>query len=122
MSNTTIGSVQGSLHWLYDSSGPLNEEASYYGNNPDLIVDVDLGIHRGSETIERAVYTVLQNRLYEIDADQDDWHTESSSHWAVGWTENVVVRPQSKAHEILQQVASECWKFRMAVMDRNDTD
>jgi hypothetical protein len=93
MTDTTIGSVH---------SGP---DASYYGDHSDWIINVELGIHRDSATIYRSNYTVLQNRLYEIDADQDDWHTESSSHWAVGWTENVVVRPQSKAHEILQQAS-----------------
>lgn len=82
-------------------------DASYYGDYPEWLIAIDVGTHRDADTLTRSNYIILENRLRDIDGDEETWHEESSSHWAVGWTANVAVKPGSKAETVLREAVAQ---------------
>lgn len=85
-------------------SGP---DAAYYGDNPEWLIAVDLGSHRDADTLTRSNYAVVETLLRGVDGNEETWHEESSSHWAVGWTANFAVAPGSKAESILRDAVAQ---------------
>jgi len=76
--------------------------ASYYGVCPEWLIAVELGTHRDADALTRSNYATLENRLRAVDGNEDTWHEESSSHWGVGWTANVAVKPGTNAETVLR--------------------
>jgi hypothetical protein len=68
------------------------KDASYYGERPDWIVAYVRT--RDAEALDRANFDALVAMLEEW---PDDYATETSGHWAVGYVEFLVVRPGSAA-------------------------
>jgi len=66
------------------------------------LIAVELGTHRDADALTRSNYATLENRLRAVDGNEDTWHEESSSHWGVGWTANVAVKPGTNAETVLR--------------------
>ena len=66
-----------------------------------------IGQHRDSEPLERSNFDVIRKDLES--RFPQDVTVESSSHWAVGWTETVLVRPESEAWTAALE-----WRERLA--------
>ena len=82
-------------------------DAAYYGDHPEWLIAVDLGSHRDADVLTRSNYAVLEGRLRDADGEEESWHEESSSHWAVGWTANFAVAPGSRAEAVLRDAVEQ---------------
>jgi hypothetical protein len=82
-------------------------DASYYGECPEWLIAVDVGTHRDADALTRSNYATLENRLRAVDGNEDTWHEESSSHWAVGWAANVAVKPGTQAETVLRDAVAQ---------------
>ena len=78
-------------------------DAAYYGDHADWLVSETFGTHRAASTLTRSNYEVLEQRLRAVDGNEETWHEESSSHWAVGWVANIAVKPESRAAAIVNE-------------------
>lgn len=78
---------------------------AYYGDNDDWLVAY--AIHRDSEALERSNFRTIRHDLesrFPLDV-----VIETFSHWAVGWTEEILVRPDTEAAR-----AAEEWRAKLA--------
>lgn len=55
------------------------------------------GQSRDSDALERANFDVACERLLEVDPGERDHEVISWKHWAVGWIDEIFVRPGSRA-------------------------
>lgn len=87
------------------------ENYAYFGKRPDWLVV--LGQHRDSDALDRSNFRViladLRSRFPGTLGDGPDVDTETSSHWAVGWTEALIINPDNAelvaaAHEWLDRL------------------
>lgn len=77
---------------------------AYYGDNPEWLVAY--AIHRDSDALERSNFRVIRNDL-ETNW-PDDVTVETFSHWLVGHTEELLVRPGTEAAR-----AAEEWRAKL---------
>jgi hypothetical protein len=70
-------------------------DSIYYGDRPEWIIILE--ITRDSNLLERMNFEVATDRLSKF---EDDYAIERSGHWAVGWIDRLVVRPESEALNI----------------------
>lgn len=63
------------------------------------------GRHRDSDAIERANYRAMTERILMNEPLGDDWDILRFGHWAVGWIEEIVVRPGTHAYELAVEAA-----------------
>lgn len=62
--------------------------------------------HRDSVSVDVSNHRVIERKLTEIDPDQETWGVMHCGHWAVGWVDHFVVRPDSPAAaEIVESLA-----------------
>jgi hypothetical protein len=66
---------------------------AYYGPHEGWLVT--LGVNRGSDQIERSNWRYLTGEVMR--QWPDDAAIESMGHWAVGWVEYLLVKPDSPA-------------------------
>lgn len=76
------------------------------------------GRHRDSDTLDDSNFESILKNLEEKFEKNDDFRVEGSSHWAVGWTDTLMVRAlQCKCEdwddaEIIGYKADEIWRCR----------
>lgn len=75
---------------LRENSKAIGSSA-YWGDHGDWVIA--LAIHRDSGALSRSNWRVMQKLLGAIDADA--LHIERFSHWAVGWCDYLLVRPDA---------------------------
>lgn len=87
------------------TSGGLDSYANFIGDDTDYRDWLGfIGQSRDSGCLERSNFEVACKALAEVDPDENDWRTERFGHWAVGWIEEVYVRPGTKAAELAQEI------------------
>lgn len=55
-----------------------------------------VGVHRDSDTLDRANWQTVNDAYDKIDPEGDDHEVLRFGHWAVGWIEEVAYRPGSQ--------------------------
>ena len=55
-------------------------------------------VNRDSDALQRSNWEVMVKSLKETDPDEADWEIHRFGHWANGWFEVVLLRPESAAH------------------------
>ena len=85
----------------------------YWGDRADWLVA--LTQHRDSDALERSNWRVIVPDMFE--RFPDDVAIESTNHWAVGWLEYLLVRPNSPA-----AVAAQAWADKLANYPVADDD
>ena len=79
-----------------------DKDASYFGDRGDwLIVYAKT---RDASILDRANWATVIERL---DSTSNDWAVESSSHWAVGYIEFIIVAPHGTYKDMPEIVRSE---------------
>ena len=58
---------------------------------------VFIGQNRDSDALARSNFTVATETLEGMDPDGEDHEVHSFGHWACGWIEIIIVRPDSKS-------------------------
>lgn len=87
---------------------------AHYGDNADWFIAI--GTHRDADALTRSNFRVIRDDLSE--RFPDDVMVESFSHFLVGWTEAVLVRPDSDAYRVAEE-----WESKLAdypVADEED--
>lgn len=76
-------------------------DAIYHGDNPDWLIVVSQT--RDSDELTRSnydtVYSEASRSLLE-----SNWAVEESNHWAFGWVEFIIVRPNEKGKEFADRI------------------
>lgn len=62
------------------------------------------GVHRDSDALARSNYKTALGLLRDADPCGDDWEERRFGHWAVGWIDEIIVRPDS----VCAKIASDC--------------
>ena len=79
------------IHELTPLSEYFKRDSSYWGDCRDWLVV--LTQHRDSGSIEASNFRVAAKLLHATDGTSVTATTESANHWAVGWVEYLLVRP-----------------------------
>ena len=87
----TGGGLDGYSNFIGDDS----EYCEWYGCG---------GKSRDSDCLELSNFDCIIAQLEEADPDGKDHRTESYGHWAVGWIEEIYVRPKSKCFDIASEI------------------
>ena len=58
------------------------------------------GVTRDSDALTRANFDALCDLFDNIDPYGEDWEVARFSHWAVGWVEEIFVRPKTRVAEL----------------------
>ena len=61
------------------------------------------GVHRDSDALARSNNRVILRDLAEVDPDGTDHSVERFGHWAVGWVEEIIVRPGTLAAKCAEE-------------------
>lgn len=77
----------------------------YWGNRPEWLIA--LALNRDSEALDRSNWMVIKDDLMR--RFDDDVSIVSTTHWAVGWVDYLVVRPGTPA-----EAAAREWQARLA--------
>lgn len=81
------------------------ESFAYFGDREGWLIA--LSVHRDSDTVERSNWRVIVPAMqHEY---PDDTAVECMNHWAVGWIDYLLVRPDSSVAERAQE-----WAARLA--------
>lgn len=80
---------------------PKQPDFAYYGERPDWLVT--LGQTRDSDAVEQSNWRVITGQV--MAAYPDDTAIERCGHWAVGWIEYLLVKPDSPAVQIMSEWA-----------------
>lgn len=86
---------------------------AYWGESEGWGIAVSM--HRDSDALERSNFRVIRDNLET--RFPDDIRVETFSNWLVGWSESVLVRPDSEAWE-----AAEEWEEKLAEYPVADED
>jgi len=65
---------------------------------------VFIGQNRDSDALERSNYTCAVESLEAVDPENLDHKVHSFGHWACGWLEVVIVRPETAAHKVAEEI------------------
>ena len=88
------------------TSGSLDSYDNFMGDDSDYKDWYGfVGQSRDSLPLERSNFQVVTAELERIDPGGDDWFSASYGHWAVGWIEEIYVRPGSKCQDYAEEVA-----------------
>lgn len=68
-------------------------------------------VTRDSEALQRANFKSFKKLLEDTGPEDEDWAIVRTGHWACGWVETFVVRPDTKAHEELVEVAERLERY-----------
>lgn len=60
---------------------------------------------RDSEALELSNFATVENNLEEVNPSGEDWEVHRFGHWANGWFEILIVKPDSEAHRYGEHVA-----------------
>ena len=97
----------------FEAIGTPKPDFYYGGEHGDWLVT--LGQHRDSDAAERSNWRYITERVMELYP--DDTTIESMGHWAVGWVESFLVKPDSPAVQIMSD-----WADTLAVYPIADDD
>ena len=61
---------------------------------------------RDSGPLEESNYACTMKALREVDPEGNDHEDHRFGHWGPGWFEVIIVRPESKAHRVAQDIAA----------------
>lgn len=61
---------------------------------------------RDASNLEKCNYEYLYDKLEEIDPDQETWDNPGFNHWACGWFDIIIVKPETKAFLICEEIES----------------
>ena len=81
----------------FEAIGTPKDSFAYYGDRPDWLVT--LAQTRDSDQVERSNWRYITGQVMELYP--HDTAIESMSHWAVGWVEYFLVRPDSPAVQMM---------------------
>lgn len=81
----------------FEAIGTPKPDFAYYGDRPDWLVT--LGQHRDSDQVARSNWRYITGQV--MAAYPDDTAIESCGHWAVGWVEYFLVKPDSPAVKVM---------------------
>jgi len=71
-------------------------------DNQDWLVAI--GQNRDSDALDRSNYECAVKLFEETDPDERDHEQHCFNHWACGWLEIIIVRPDSKAFEVAKDI------------------
>jgi hypothetical protein len=99
---TTKGAIDGYSNFIGDD----NDYKEWYGV---------VGQSRDSDCLERSNF---ETALAILGGESDDVRVERFDHWAVGWIEEVYVRPDSEAYKIAVDIEKRLQNY--PVLDEED--
>jgi len=70
----------------------------YHGDHPDW--PITFAVNRDSDPLDRSNFAVAQTKLAALDPHGDTYVVERFNHWLCGWTDNLLVMPESPAHQL----------------------
>jgi hypothetical protein len=82
-----------------------SRDAAYWGDRGDWLIAYS--VHRDSDVLERSNFAAMKRRLVDADSllgPSEMVAVETSSHWAVGWIDYLVVHPLSHAARVAEQL------------------
>lgn len=85
----------------FEAIGAPKDSFVYYGDHADWLVT--LARHRDSDQVERSNWRYITSGI--LLAYPDDAVIESMGHWAVGWIEYLLVKPDSPAVKVMEDWA-----------------
>lgn len=95
--------------------------ATAIDNMDDWLV-LDIMRHRDSDCLTESNYHVALERLggetYDTVDETGDVRTVEFSHWAVGWIEHILIRPNTLAHETALELEAKLANY--PVLDEDD--
>lgn len=77
-----------------------------------------VGRNRDSSCLTESNFHCLQNLLEAIDPEGDTWESHRFSHWACGWVEILLTKPDTKATDAAQEAYSNLLDY--PVLDEED--
>lgn len=77
------------------------------------------GHTRDSDLVEECNHVVGLEMLAAVNPDGDDYEVLRFGHWGVGWIEEVVVRPGTKAHLCAQEMTAALANYPILSDDRH---
>jgi hypothetical protein len=77
-----------------------------------------VGQTRDSDTLDRCNFEVAQERLSAVDPVGEDFAVLRFGHWAVGWVEEIVVRPGTPAHFAAREMERDLASYPILDEDR----
>lgn len=84
------------------TSGGIDGYSNFIGDDSDYRDWFGLlGRSRDSGCLENSNFNTAVKML---DVDKDNYRIESYSHWAVGWIEEIYVKPGTKAYDIAVEI------------------
>ena len=81
----------------FEAIGTPKPDFAYYGDHPDWLVT--FAQTRDSDQVERSNWQFITSSI--LTAYPDDAVIESMGHWAVGWVEYLLVKPDSPAVKVM---------------------
>jgi len=91
---------------VFEAIGTPKPDFAYYGEHPTWLVT--LAQTRDSDAVERSNWRYITSGI--LLAYPDDAVIESMNHWAVGWVEYLLVKPDSPAVKVMSD-----WQDVLAV-------
>jgi hypothetical protein len=98
------------------TSGGIDGYSNFLGNDDDYKEWFGiLGQSRDSNCLERSNFEV---GLKMLGGESETVRVERYGHWAVGWIEEIYVKPNSKAYEIAKEIESKLADY--PILDESD--
>lgn len=93
-------------------------DACYFGDRGDWLIAYS--VHRDSDVLERSNFRSMERMLDEVDSVslRNDVDVERSSHWAVGWVDYLVVRPNTPTADEAEHLLAKLADY--PVLDEDD--
>lgn len=97
------------------TSGGMDSYSNFIGDDSDYQDWFGiLGQSRDSDVLERSNFEV---GLEMLGGESDTVRVERYGHWAVGWIEEIYVKPNSKAHKIAKEIETKLAEY--PILDEN---
>lgn len=84
---------------IYDTKGLILKEKQEWFVAPVIKT-------RDASNLEKCNYEYLYDKLEEIDPDQETWEDFNFNHWACGWFDIIIVKPETEAFLICEEIES----------------